>query len=277
MRKFQPSAHLAGALAVVAILAAGCGGAGASPEAPRQAIALAAATSQRLTSFTATETVTLSRPGPAVGRFGMSMRLAMQLKPTLLASADATMTGAGHRFSIREIVTRHAIYMNVGALGAFLHTRQAKPWVEISLAKLAGRTGFAAMFKKLGQGQLASNPLGNARFFAAATHLRRVGASVVDGVPTTEYSGVLKPSALVKFLPAAQRAAFGTAVRMFGHSSMPFEVWIDGQHHIRMLTMRLSAMSMSMLVKVKITSVNKPVTIKLPPASQVTIMRIPRF
>jgi hypothetical protein len=205
------------------------------------------------------------------------MRTAMQLKPALLASVEATTSVAGHKFTIREIMTRHAIYMNIGALGGFAHLHQAKPWVEISLTKIAGRFGLGALFRRLGQGQLASNPLSNSRVFAAATHLRRVGTGVVDGVQVTEYSGVLTPSGMVKFLPVTERAAFRSVLRMIVHAAIPFQVWIDGQHYIRMLTMRVSAMRMSMLLKLNITSVNAPVTITVPPASQVSTFRIPRF
>jgi len=262
--------------AACAVVIAGCGTAQQSTN-PRQAISLAAQTSRHITSLTATETMTMTRAGSAAARFGMSIHLAMRLKPTLLASADATATAAGHTFSIREILTRHAIYMNMGSLGAFLHRPTAKPWIKINLAQIASRFGLARLFRKLGQVQLTSNPLAQARLFAAATHLRRVGTGVVDGVPATEYSGVLTPSALVKFLPATQRAALGAVDRVLGHSAVPFQVWIDGQNYIRQLTMRLSAMGVAIRVKLIITSVNKPVMITPPPASQVSTMRIPRF
>jgi len=56
---------------------------------------------------------------------------------------------------------------------------------------------------------------------------------------------------------------------------MPLRVWIDGQHQVRKVAMRMAFRNVSMSFTVNITSINRPVRIVPPPSSQVSVLSHP--
>jgi len=72
---------------------------------------------------------------------------------------------------------------------------------------------------------------------------------VVDGVSTTEYSGVISFRNILALMPAADRKAFGSlpsGLRFGG----PFRVWIDGRHFMRRIELRFNIRKLSIAVRV---------------------------
>ena len=102
-----------------------------------------------------------------------------------------------------------------------------------------------------------------------AKNVRVVRNQVVDGVSTTEYSGVISFRSLLAMMPGADRKLLGSlpaGLRIGG----PFRVWIDGRHFMRRMELQFSFKKISIAVRVDVTSINQPVTIVPPPASQVS-------
>ncbi len=113
------------------------------------------------------------------------------------------------------------------------------------------------------------NPAGLAKFLAAGKNLRVIRDQSVDGVATTEYSGVIDLASLVPSMPAAEQHMFGS----LGPATIRF--WIDHQHQMRKMIMRFAFGKASIAMRVNVTSINKPVRIVPPPASQVSAISHP--
>jgi hypothetical protein len=279
--------------ATAAALIGGCGtgSTGHSGKADaRQAIALAVRESAKITSLTMVETVTMRGlgtssagdgliPGGSPGSGGAGngaltarVNTKMRLKPTLLAAMSINMHLAGKPISIEEILTSRAIYIKVP--GGGLPTQAGKPWAKISLASLPNGINLRKLFEKMQNGNpltAMGSPKALAKFLASAKHLRVIGDQTVGGVTTTEYAGILNRNALMAAVPAAQKKV----IRSSGVTSIPFRMWIDRQHHMRKMTMRLAMGKASMSLIANITSINAPVRIVPPPASQVSTIRTP--
>lgn len=211
---------------------------------------------------------------PPSGTVKLTMAGKMRLRPSLLFAMSIGMGGIGGR-SVRlsEVLTPHGLYFKMPGI---LPTRPGKPWAKISLAALPNGMNLSKLLRQTQNGNpltAMGSPAALAKLLAAAKHLRVVRGQIVDGVATTEYSGTLSPRSLMSVLPAAERKLLGSApvVRV----GIPFKVWIDGQHHTRKVVMRLSMGKASMAMKMNITSINKPVRIVPPPASEVSAMSIP--
>jgi LppX_LprAFG lipoprotein len=272
-------------------LIAGCGSGSAgqasggdeSKATAGQAVAAAARDSAKITSMTVAETMTmrglglpssggLMTGGTGTGALGngtvkMRANARLRLKPSLLAAMSINMDMAGRSFHFDEIFTSHAIYVKAPGL---VPTHAGKPWGKISLAALPGGMNLRKLFNQSQNGNpitAMGSPAALAKFLANAKHLRVVGHETVDGVATTEYAGTLNLRALSAAMPAAQKKLLGSAP-----PNVPFRVWIDGQHHTRKLVMSFAFDKVSMSLAVHITSINEPVRIVAPPASQVSTM-----
>jgi hypothetical protein len=253
----------AGAAAV--LLAAGCGG-GTHPAAqalsPRQAITLAANQAKQVNSFGATLSITMS--GTVSGTMAGTMRV--RNRPSLLADADISTFDVGGQSlpgGMREILTDRGIYLKMALLAQELH----KPWAKISFSQL--REGAGVNFSQLTQQVQNNNPLVQTQMLAAAKDVRKVGTQIIDGVSTTHYTGSYPLSAGLAKLPASQRAVAQKGLRTFGVKTVGFNVWIDGQHQTRKIVVTETGSVESMRVAMQVTSINQPVSVTLPPASQV--------
>jgi hypothetical protein len=243
-----------------------------------QAIAAATRNTTHVSSLALTMSVTLhglpavsgigSVGAPAGGAARLIMHEQMRLRPSLLASVNMHMTIGGHALVIDEILTSKALYVRAPGL---LPTG-AKPWTKVSLASLPNGTSLRTLF---GQAQ-SSNPfsqLGSpqalARLLKVAQRVRVVGHPVVDGVSTTEYSGVISLQRIFALMPAANRRLLGSAPAGL-RTPGPFRFWIDAKHEMRRMELQLHFRKISMAVRVDVTSINQPVSIVPPPASQVS-------
>jgi hypothetical protein len=250
-----------GAVALIAV--AGCGTAGTTaggkPLTARQALRLAASQSQRVNSLTATLTVRTGT-GSAGGLTTGAMKI--QLKPATLIDASFSGTSAGTRFNLEEILTHEAIYLKSSAIAQ--HT--GKPWLKISVAQLSSKTGinFASLLQSLEN----TNPLAQARLFSVSKNVHAVGTQVINGIRTTEYAGSYDPSAAMTALSPALRKLLGPMLRSMGAAKVQFHIWIDGQHLIRKAASTETIGGQTVISSYDVTSINQPITVTLPPASQ---------
>ena len=268
----------AGAIVIIASGVAGCasaastaGGkststASASAQSPEQAIQLAASTARDVNSFSANISIQASSSS-ASGAFSLSGSISEQIHPSVLAAADfSTFSAAGESIpgGMSEIITSSSLYMKLSMLSTALHTNKA--WLEIPFSALSKASG-VNIGALLGQLQ-TSSPLDQSQLFTGAENVREAGTGVVDGVPVTEYTGSVSMSAALAKLPASLRSNFGQAIEKAGISSVRFTEWVDGQHHVRKTTVTETGSAVTETITTTVTSINQPVNIQIPPASQ---------
>jgi hypothetical protein len=268
-------------LGAVAILAAGvtaCGSAGSSASTsttpttqaltPQQAVQLAARTTSSVNSFVGTLS---ARVNTASGAGDISGTFTEQLHPSLLARVDFgafSMGGQSVPGGMSEVLTAKSFYLKLGMLTQALHT--SKPWIEIPFSAVSKATGvnLGALLSQL----QTSSPLTQTMMFAGATNVRTVGTGVVDGVPTTEYTGSVSMTEAIAKLPASLRTSVDQQIQKAGISSMRFTAWVDGQHQVRKEVITETGSSFSETMTITIGSINQPVSIQVPPASQTTTL-----
>jgi hypothetical protein len=271
-----PRLAAAGAIVIIASGVAGCASGGspgkstasASAQTPVQAIQLAASTSRDVNTFTANMSIQGSSSKSA-GTFSLAGTVSEQIHPSVRAEADySTFSAAGQSFpgGMSEIVTTNSLYLKLSMLNQALHTN--KPWLEIPFSALSKASGvnISALFSQI----QTSSPLDQSQLFAGAENVRMVGTGVVDGVPVTEYTGSLAMSQALTKLPADLRASIGQALEKAGISTVRFTEWVDAQHHVRKTTVKETGSAITETTTTTITSINQPVNIQVPAASQTT-------
>jgi hypothetical protein len=275
---------LAAAIGVIALLAAGCtpsgnsasggGASGSRPKpvaapSPRQALLLAAHSSEKVNSLDADISVQASTS--ASGSFSLSGSFKEQVHPSLLAEMDIpTFSTGGQTISggLTEIITPSAFYMRLGELMQELNTN--KQWAEIPLSALGGGAGstLQSLFSQI----QSSSPVSQTQLLSTSKDVRKVGTSVIDGVPVTEYAGSVSMSQALASLPASERSALGGDISASGIKSARFEIWIDGQNLPKKVVMTESGSSLSETITMNIISYNQPVTVQVPPAAQTYVL-----
>jgi hypothetical protein len=239
-----------------------------------KAVALANEKTQRITSLTMTETVTMSglpvsAAGtglPAGSHVHMVMHAKEQLKPKLLGSVSMSISAAGRVMSIDEIITSSAVYLKAPGV---MPSQSGKPWVKISLSSLPNGASLHQLFEQAQNGPVGQmGPQAMTKLLTTAKNVHVVGHQVVDGVSTTEYSGDLTLSKIISLMEPAARNMLKPQMAGLEVAS-PLRIWVDGNHYARRVQLRFSFHKMAMSVQVDVTSVNQPVTIVPPPASQV--------
>jgi hypothetical protein len=251
----------------VLVLLSGCGS--GSPKATShgsaqsmtagQAIGLAARQARQVNSYALSLNTRVT--GPATEK--TSGRMQIRLKPSLLAEVSLNVSLGGHALPVDEIVTGHALYLKVPGLG----TMTGKPWIKISDTGL--RPGTGATISQLLQGVENANPLAQTTMLTASKNLHEVGTQVINGVQTTHYAGSYSISAALGRLPASLRSLAGSVIKSMGVKTVHFDAWIDGQHQVRKIVTVEGGKGTRITSTVEVTAINQPVSIKLPPASQI--------
>jgi hypothetical protein len=283
--------YSAGLVLAVAAAVAGCSGSGSSAAgsgpagattaaaSPLAAVQLAAKTATSANSYTGTMNLEMTQKPGASGASGsgtlgdvtISAAFAEQLHPSLLASVNiGTLSAGGQSLpgGLSEILTPSTLYMKWSFLTSSLHL--SKPWLAIPLSSVSQKSGV-----NLGQifSQLQSNgPLTESQLLAGATSVRQVGTGTIDGVTVTEYSGTLPLDKGIGYLSGSVKAQVKQAMAAAGISTAKFTVWIDGQHLVRKSLVTESGKSVTEVITTTITSINKPVNITIPSASQTSPM-----
>ena len=138
-----------------------------------------------------------------------------------------------------------------------------KPWVHVLLSQF-----------EQGQSQ-SSNPFGSLSdgdptkiltlLQQLGAQVTEVGTSQIDGVATTEYQGVLDlAGGTTSSTIVNQQLA-----QALGLSSVPVDVWIDGQGRARQVSMSLSVFGLTVKAGEHLGSFGAPVSVSAPPADQV--------
>jgi hypothetical protein len=267
---------------------AGCGSSGnsasgsggsSSAASPLGAVQLAAKTATNANSFTGTVNLQMTaKPGGSapsavsgLANVSMSATFAEQLHPSVLASVDiSTLKAAGQSLpgGLAEIVTPSTLYLKWSFLTSEMHL--SKPWLAIPLSAVDQKSGvnIGQIFSQL----QSSGPLTETQLLGGATSVHQVGTGTIDGVAVTEYSGTLPIAKGLRYLSGTVKQQVQKAMAAAGISTAKFTVWIDGQHLVRKSVVTESGKNLTEVVTTTITSINQPVNIAIPPASQTTPM-----
>lgn len=276
----------AGLVLAASAALAGCSGSGGSGSAgssaaasPLAAVQLAAKTATSANSFTGTMNMQMTaKPGSsaasgagALGDVSISATFAEQMHPSLLASVNiGTLSAAGQSLpgGLSEILTPSTLYMKWSFLTTSLHL--SKPWLAIPLSSVSQKSGvnLGQIFSQL----QSSGPLTETRLLGGATSVHEVGTGTIDGVAVTEYSGTLPLDKGIGYLSGSVKAQVKQAMAAAGISTAKFTVWIDGQHLVRKSVVTESGKSVTEVITTTVTSINQPVNITIPPASQTSPM-----
>ena len=243
-----------GLLAVLAFLAAGCGGGGnsASPD----DIAQAAKKTSNTGSFEAEFGISgQGLSGSGTGIFDNGDNPAGQLNMTVKA--------AGQQIPVDTVVTGNVFYMRSPAFARTIG--RGKQWIKLDLAKLAKQRGV-----DLG-GLLNASPTPNnaLAYLAGADQVDEVGSEKVGGDDTTHYQ------VRVDVSDAAEKAS-GTAqsslrgVKASGVDKLPMDVWVDPNGYIRKVSYEEHAgRQQAANVTMELHDFGSRVSIEAPPSASV--------
>jgi hypothetical protein len=284
--------YAAGLVVIVAAAVTGCspgtsssstspGSAGASgssspaPASALDAVKLAAKTASGANSYTGTMSLQGTvNPGAASssgvsGGISMSGTFAEQLHPTLLVSADIgsySMMGTSLPGGLSELITPTTMYLKSAQLTQELHL--TKPWLAVPLSA-ASKTSGINMSQLVSQAT-GTSPLTQAQMLGASSSVREVGTGSIGGVPVTEYAGTISVAKAISTLSGGAKAEMEQMNAAAGLTTEKYTVWIDGQHIMRKAVITGTGTTLTETVTVTFTSVNQPVNITVPPASQTT-------
>jgi hypothetical protein len=271
MSAIRRAASIAAVALAAAVAAAGCSSsppgshAAAAPQSARKAVLMAASKAAKITSFTATLNGTTSAAGTTAVTSGT---IEEQTKPVLLAAGNLTVQSAPAPFPMRVVITGQAMYLKSEPLSRLVH----KPWVELPFSALRKQSGLD--IGSLLQQFQGKDPLADTRLFAASSQLRRIGTATASGVSTTEYGGTVNLAQALTRVPLSPslRAQLKQVMALSGATMEHFRVWIDAQHNIRKVEEQVAGRSYRTMTTMTITSVNQPVHVTIPPASQIAVM-----
>jgi hypothetical protein len=274
--------YRAAGLAVVAAMAvAGCAtssgsAAGGAQVSPLAAVKLAAKTTGQVDSFTATMDIKITaKPGAVsstgLGSIDLSATLAEQLRPQLLARESIgpiDVPGMSLPGGLTELLTPTALYIKWSFFTQQLHL--AKPWLVIPLSTLSKGTGIN--FSQVLNQATANGPLTQSQMLAGATSVREVGTGNLGGVPVTEYTGTLPLGKATSYLSGSAKAGVEQLIKTGGLTAEQFTIWVDGQHLMRKFVITMAGKSVTENISTTITSINKPVSVTVPPASETSAL-----
>jgi hypothetical protein len=177
--------------------------------------------------------------------------------------------------SIDTVVDNGTLYLKVPAT-SMATLGVSTPWVSLNLSALT-RAKLGQSYQQLvSDGQ--QSPAQSLAILqnASSSGVQMVGTATLFGVNTTEYRTTVD---LNKLASASGKPALAPAIKnlesKYHVSSIPVEVWLDGQRRIRRLVETVKVQpstgpAVSANITVNIEAFDVPVTVTPPPASQVT-------
>jgi hypothetical protein len=127
--------------------------------------------------------------------------------------------------SADAMIVGHTVYMHMQAFAPLL---KGKQWLKLDLDKAARAKGVTLPSSSLG----TMSPQDMLHELLAAGTSHEVGTETVDGVRTTHYHVDIEPKNLPN-VPAKERAAVQKLFGGFGTTTIPADVWVDGQGLLR--------------------------------------------
>jgi len=182
--------------------------------------------------------------------------------------------GPTGNITMHEVLLGHTMYIKSPLLSR--HVPSHTPWVKMDLDSLAATRGL---------GQLLDSDQGDPAqslkmLYGASNSVTEIGRETVRDTPATHYRVIVNYTKLLKSLPARERAAIAPTIhrtmRALGGSTVPMDVWVDDDGMVRRLSYELhmtlpdSQLTTDATMVLDYFDFGAPVTVKAPPASQVT-------
>lgn len=251
-------------LALVAAIAAGCGGGSSSGPSNHAAAGstlssedLLLAANRTMRSGGVRVAITASAAGQSFsggGYFDLTSR-----------RGDLTLTIPGQG-AIREVFVWPVVYLQLPP-AARKSLPAGKSWARLDVEKAAKSQGI-----DLSSLSNSGDPTQGLSQLRGADQITEVGHDVVRGTPTTHYHAIIDLRRAAAKAPPAQRAAaertIGRLVQITGHSKVPVDVWLDGQHRIRRERFALPTGGLSVEMTMDLYDFGAQQTVTPPPASQ---------
>lgn len=143
-----------------------------------------------------------------------------------------------------------------------------KPWVKMPLGEIGKQSGIS--FDRLLQQSQQMDPVQTAQQLTASKDVREVGKEAVGGVQTTHYTGSYRAEDAVAKLPPEAQELYRRRMTQMGLETYSFNLWVDGEHLPRKLTLKAQMNDGAMTTTIKYRDFGEPVQITAPPANQVT-------
>jgi hypothetical protein len=160
-----------------------------------------------------------------------------------------------------------ALYLGGG--GAVAKELDGKHWMRFDAAAL----GKTPQVNKWAPGQDArQNPTAESTFLTGSKDVKRVGTERVDGVRTTHYRGTVSLDDLRSSLKKEDKETRERRERSLeryeemGVDSLTMDMWIDGSGYGKQVRVRGAADDGPLDMTTTFLDINKPVTVKAPPA-----------
>jgi hypothetical protein len=258
-------AAVAGTIVILAAGAAGCASSGSSAPTPRQSLQLAAQAAESEKSTDATLSFEIAGANSS-DNIRLAGTVKEQVHPSLLLEADYSTVSEGSTIvpgGMVEIDTSTAVYAKSSALSGGLGGGTL--WIEEPAAQL--KQGSSQLFSNLE----TDSPITQTELLGGATSVRSVGTSKLNGIPVTEYSGTITMAAALSHLPPSLRSQLKPVITQNGITSAQFRIWLDDQHQARKIVLtENTSNSVTEYSTVTVDTINQPVNIQVPPASEVT-------
>jgi hypothetical protein len=277
MRRALPLALL---LAVLVLLLAACGGDGdggegangVSASAPPQERVLAAAqatTDAGTSKLSFSASVSVPAQGRAEearltgeGEFDYEARrgrLTYDLGDLLQAEGQASADGEAE-----VVFDRVVLYLRFPSLAGNLP--EGKEWIRLDLQKLGEMQGIdLAQLSQLNQDP--SQLLDYLR--ATSSEIEDVGEEDVRGEPTTHYRARIDLDKVPEQAPEDARAAVRASVdvlkQRLGSSTLPVDVWLDGEGRVRRFRQAISAEGSDVELTIELFDFGTDVDVAVPP------------
>jgi hypothetical protein len=258
-RRAWPVVSAIGVAAVIALVAviatAGLKSERQNAQTAADVVAAAARQASHVNSVSATLTETYGTAG------GLTATVQAQRTPAVMSmSMKEAIDGLTVRISL--LLADDTVYMKFGTASGIPAGMVGK-WIKVPLTS----TGLGSILS--GQSGIAGeNPAAQAAMLAGATGVRVTGSQVLNGVPTTIYTGTLSPAAALKYVPAGERAELAPGLQQLG-GSIGFTVWIDSTSHVRKLAETETVAGKRVHIVYTVLSYNQPVRVTIPGPSHI--------
>jgi hypothetical protein len=170
------------------------------------------------------------------------------------------------------IIVGPVVYMRMPRL----HELGVSPTAWISMDLSRSVPGYEDLME-MGAGR--NDPSDMLGYLQGAEHAEEVGTEIVNGVETTRYRVSVDLVDALTELPVDMRRDVEQATaqfrRRFGTTTMPFEIWVDGDGLLRRLTFRMEATGgdagrFSMEMTIDVTGYGDDFELEIPPEDDVT-------
>jgi len=147
--------------------------------------------------------------------------------------SDLGLSARGGPLSFEVRILRHVFFFHLPLLAARLHGKQ---WIKFDEGRAARAAGLGSL--------PSADELDPDQYLtylrAASGGLTSTGNQVIDGVATSGCRGEFELQRAARLAPrdrrAATIAAVGNLEHITGVHAIPFQVWIDGKHRVRRMS-----------------------------------------